>query len=105
MVRAPVDDEHSAKPAGAEFWHRWIIYFPRRSITGKLLWGSVWRRHDARHWTYSGSPTLTHHNQRRPDRNAAKKLVDPTDRPCHVGGAVSAGLGFLIAAARPGQPS
>jgi hypothetical protein len=52
MVRAPVDDEHSVKPAGAEFWHRWIVYVPRRSITGKLLWGSVWRRHDARHWTY-----------------------------------------------------
>ena len=52
MILAPVDDEHSAKPAGAEFWHRWVVYIPRRSITGKLLWGHVWRRHDGRRWMY-----------------------------------------------------
>jgi hypothetical protein len=52
MVRAPVDDKHSAKPAGAEFWHLWTVWVPRRSITGKLLWGRVWRRHDGRRWVY-----------------------------------------------------
>jgi hypothetical protein len=25
---------------------------PRRSITGRLLWGKVWRRHDGRRWIY-----------------------------------------------------
>jgi hypothetical protein len=47
-----LDDEHSAKPAGAEFWHLWTVRVPRRSITGKLVWGRVWRRHDGRRWLY-----------------------------------------------------
>jgi hypothetical protein len=46
------DDQHSAKPAGAEFWHIWTVWMPRRSITGKLLWGRVWRRHDGSRWVY-----------------------------------------------------
>ena len=50
--RKPLDDEHSAKPAGAEFWHLWTVRVPRRSITGKLVWGRVWRRHDGRRWLY-----------------------------------------------------
>ena len=54
MIRAPLDDKHSRKPAGAEFWHIWTVYFPRRSITGKLLRGRVWRRHDGRRWVYKG---------------------------------------------------
>jgi hypothetical protein len=51
MLRAPVD-ERSARPAGAEFWHIWTIYIPRRSITGKLVWGRVWRRDNGRRWIY-----------------------------------------------------
>jgi hypothetical protein len=50
--RKPLDNEHSAKPAGAEFWHLWTVRIPRRSITGKLVWRRVWRRHDGRHWLY-----------------------------------------------------
>ena len=37
--RRPVNDVHSAKPAGAEFWHVWTVRIPRRSITGGLVWG------------------------------------------------------------------
>jgi hypothetical protein len=33
-------------------WHLWTVVVPRRSITGRLLWGKVWRRHDGRHWIY-----------------------------------------------------
>jgi hypothetical protein len=34
---------------------RWLIhtvYIPRRSITGKLLWGRVWRRRKGARWIY-----------------------------------------------------
>jgi hypothetical protein len=40
------------KPAWAEVWHVWTVIIPRRSITGKLVSGRVWRRHDGRRWIY-----------------------------------------------------
>jgi hypothetical protein len=39
-------------PAWAEAWHLWNVLFPRRSITGRLVYGRVWRRHDGRNWRY-----------------------------------------------------
>jgi hypothetical protein len=39
-------------PAWAEVWHLWTVIVPKRSITGRLLYGKVWRRHDGRHWIY-----------------------------------------------------
>jgi hypothetical protein len=42
----------STKPAWAEAWHLWSVVLPRRSITGRLLFGQVWRRHDGRRWIY-----------------------------------------------------
>jgi hypothetical protein len=42
----------SPKPAWAEVWHLRRILIPRRSITGRLLTGQVWRRHDGRRWIY-----------------------------------------------------
>ena len=42
----------SPKPAWAEVWHLWTVIVPRRSITGRLLTGQVWRRHDGRRWIY-----------------------------------------------------
>jgi hypothetical protein len=41
-----------AKPAWAEVWHLWKIIIPRRTITGRLVCGTVWRRHDGRRWIY-----------------------------------------------------
>jgi hypothetical protein len=41
-----------SKPAWAEVWHLWTVIVPRRSITGRLLYGKVWRRYDGRHWIY-----------------------------------------------------
>jgi hypothetical protein len=38
--------------AWTDVWHLWTVMIPRRSITGRLLWGKVWRRHDGRHWIY-----------------------------------------------------
>ena len=37
---------------GAECWHLWTVVLPRRSITGRLIWGRVWRRHDRGRWIY-----------------------------------------------------
>jgi hypothetical protein len=42
----------SAKPTWAEVWHLWTVFIPRRSITGRLVFGQVWRRHDGRRWIY-----------------------------------------------------
>jgi hypothetical protein len=42
----------TAKPAWAEVWHLWTVIIPRRSITGRLLVGQVWRRYDGRRWIY-----------------------------------------------------
>jgi hypothetical protein len=45
---------HSLQPvrAWAEVWHIWTVFVPRRSITGRLVYGSVWRRRDGRRWIY-----------------------------------------------------
>jgi hypothetical protein len=42
----------SPQPRWAEAWHLWKVFIPRRSITGRLVYGRVWRRHDGRHWIY-----------------------------------------------------
>jgi hypothetical protein len=49
--------------AWTDVWHLWTVMIPRRSITGRLLWGKVWRRHDGRHWIY-------------------KKFAEVADRDC-----------------------
>jgi hypothetical protein len=36
----------------ATTWHLWRVIIPRRTITGRLVRGQVWRRHDGRHWQY-----------------------------------------------------
>lgn len=41
-----------ARPAWTGSWHLWRVIMPRRSITGKLLHGKVWRRHNGWHWIY-----------------------------------------------------
>jgi len=36
----------------SEVWHVWTVFIPRRSITGRLLWGTVLRRRDSGRWIY-----------------------------------------------------
>ncbi len=36
----------------AEIWHLWTVIVPRRSISGRLVYGKVWRRFDGRRWIY-----------------------------------------------------
>jgi hypothetical protein len=38
--------------AWAGAWHLWRVIIPRRSITGRLVWGLVWRRSRGGHWIY-----------------------------------------------------
>jgi hypothetical protein len=33
----------SQQPFQAETWHLWTVLVPRRSITGRIVYGSVWR--------------------------------------------------------------
>jgi hypothetical protein len=40
------------RPPFEEVWHLWTVIIPRRSITGRLLWGTVLRRRDDGHWIY-----------------------------------------------------
>ena len=40
------------RAAWAEVWHLWTVIIPRRSITGRLVYGRVWRRDDGRRWIY-----------------------------------------------------
>ena len=42
----------TARPEWTSVWHLWKVTIPRRSITGRLVWGRVLRRHDGRKWIY-----------------------------------------------------
>jgi len=42
----------SSKPAWVYVWHVWKVIIPRRSITGRLVYGRVLRRHNGRRWIY-----------------------------------------------------
>jgi len=33
-------------------WHVCTVTLPRRSISGRLVWGTVWRRRDQGRWRY-----------------------------------------------------
>ena len=39
-------------PAWASVWHLWTLIIPRRSITGRLVHGKVWRRYSEGRWIY-----------------------------------------------------
>jgi hypothetical protein len=41
-----------AKPAWTNVWHVWTVFMPRRTVTGKLACGRVWRRYNGRGWIY-----------------------------------------------------
>lgn len=45
-------EAQSLQPVGPQFWHLWTVIIPRRTITGRLVRGRVWRRHDGRRWQY-----------------------------------------------------
>jgi hypothetical protein len=49
-----IDQSRSLQPAPAwsEVWHVWTVIIPRRTITGRLVYGRIWRRRDGHHWIY-----------------------------------------------------
>jgi hypothetical protein len=48
-----IDTTDNAKvPAWADLWHLRFVLMPRRSISGKLVRGLVWRRYNGRRWIY-----------------------------------------------------
>ena len=48
------------RPPYEEVWHLWTVRVPRRSLTGRLLWGTVLRRqHDGR-WIYKKYIEIVH---------------------------------------------
>jgi hypothetical protein len=40
------------RPPCEEVWHPWSVLIPRRSITDRLVWGTVLRRRDDGRWIY-----------------------------------------------------
>ena len=40
------------RPAWAYVWHLWTVFIPRRAVTGGMVFGRVWRRHNGRRWIY-----------------------------------------------------
>jgi hypothetical protein len=40
------------RPGTTRAWHLYTVIIPRRTITGRLVRGQVWRRHDGRRWLY-----------------------------------------------------
>ena len=40
------------RPPYEEVWHLWRVHIPRRSITDRLVWGTVLRRRDNDRWIY-----------------------------------------------------
>ena len=36
----------------SDAWHLWRVIIPRRSIAGRLVWGTVWRRNRGGRWEY-----------------------------------------------------
>jgi hypothetical protein len=54
VAMAPNDSRYtfSSPQSRGETWHLHRIIIPRRSITGRLLFGVVWRRRDRKRWIY-----------------------------------------------------
>jgi hypothetical protein len=47
-----MDNSLQPGPVWTRVWHLWPVIFPKRSITGRLVNGKVWRRHDGRRCIY-----------------------------------------------------
>ena len=45
-------DERSVTVGHRSRWHLWKVIIPRRSISGKLVSGQVWRRWQGTKWAY-----------------------------------------------------
>jgi hypothetical protein len=50
----PIEQSNGAVATNAQTsgWHLWTVIIPRRSISGKLVSGQVWRRRHGAKWAY-----------------------------------------------------
>ena len=50
----PVEQSNGRVATNAQTngWHLWTVIIPRRSISGKLVSGQVWRRRHGAKWAY-----------------------------------------------------
>ena len=53
----------------ASVWHVRKVFFPRRSIAGKLIRGTILRRHDGRKWIYKKMARSTDYLDRSPSKD------------------------------------
>ena len=53
-------------------WQIWTVTIPRRLMTGRLVWGTVWRRRDSGRWIYKGE-SVGHLKKRRAVQTLASK--------------------------------
>ena len=53
-------------------WHIWTVTMPRRTITGRLVWGTVLRRRDNGRWIYK---QYVEHTEIIERRRAVRALV------------------------------
>jgi hypothetical protein len=72
-MKAPRHGNHHllglrTKPTWAEVWHLWRVIIPRRSISGKLVSGKVWRRWDGGRWIYKNFVSVPHLDMNKDDR-------------------------------------
>ena len=49
--REALTPDHRLSPS-FHVWHSWNVTVPRRTITGRLVWGTVLRRRDNGRWIY-----------------------------------------------------
>ena len=59
MLRIVVNNQDFLRTLGPkpsvpydQVWHVWTVTIPRLSITGRLVWGTVFRRRDNGRWIY-----------------------------------------------------
>lgn len=75
-LRYKADELH--QPATwAEVWHLWTVFIPRRTITGRLVYGKVWRRNNGRRWIYKRFIEFDHTGELYAGSEASK--VDQSD--------------------------
>jgi hypothetical protein len=52
VIRLLRPNRRSSASEAWQLWHVWTVTIPRRSITGRLVWGTVMRRRDDGRWIY-----------------------------------------------------
>jgi hypothetical protein len=68
------------RPPYEEVWHLWSVIVPRRSITGRLLWGTVLRRRDDGRWIYRKYMGIDAAEYRGSTRDSSENMEKPASQ-------------------------